>query len=71
MLAAAPAAPYDLVFSDPPYPLVDTEVADDLALLVEHGWLATDALVVVERGSRSPEPAWPTGIDATARASAG
>ncbi len=62
VLAATPAAPYDVVFSDPPYPLLDTGVADDLALLVEHGWLATDALVVVERGSRSPEPTWPPGI---------
>ena len=28
----------------------------------EHGWLAADALVVVERSSRSPEPTWPTGL---------
>ena len=62
-LAAAPTAPYDLVFSDPPYPLPDDELAEDLALLVVHGWLAPGALVVVERGSRSPEPAWPAGID--------
>lgn len=62
VLAAAPPAPYDVVFSDPPYPLLDTDVAGDLSLLVEHGWLATDAIVVVERGSRSPEPVWPPGI---------
>ena len=52
----------DLVFLDPPYPLSEAALAHDLALLVEHGWLADDALVVVERGSRSPEPTWPTGI---------
>ncbi len=61
-LAAGPAAPYDLVFSDPPYPLADAELDHDLSLLVAHGWLTDDALVVVERGSRSPEPAWPTGL---------
>jgi 16S rRNA (guanine966-N2)-methyltransferase len=52
----------DLVFLDPPYPLTEAELAHALALLVEHGWLADDALVVVERGSRSPEPTWPAGI---------
>lgn len=61
-LASGADAPYDLVFSDPPYPLDDVTVADDLALLVAQGWLATDALVVVERGSRSPEPGWPPGL---------
>ncbi len=54
--------PYDLVFSDPPYPLEEVGVAGDLALLDALGWLADDALVVVERGSRSPEPTWPSGI---------
>lgn len=61
-LATAPAAPYDVVFTDPPYPLPDADLAHDLDLLVDHGWLAAGALVVVERGSRSPEPAWPAGI---------
>lgn len=63
VLAERPAAPYDLVFSDPPYPLSDEALAGDLALLVANGWLADDALVVVERGSRSPEPTWPTGLE--------
>jgi 16S rRNA (guanine966-N2)-methyltransferase len=61
-LSAGADAPYDLVFSDPPYPLDDATVADDLALLAAQGWLADEALVVVERGSRSPEPHWPEGI---------
>jgi len=52
----------DLVFLDPPYPLSEADLAGDLRLLVDHGWLADDALVVVERGSRSPEPTWPAGI---------
>lgn len=63
-LARPPAAPYDLVLADPPYPLPDEGVAADLAALVEHGWLAPGALVVVERSRRSPEPAWPDGIEA-------
>ena len=58
-----PRAPYDVVFADPPYPLPDEAVAEDLRALVDLGWLAPGALVVVERSSRSPEPAWPEGFE--------
>lgn len=61
-LAADPRAPYDLVFSDPPYPLGEDALATDLSLLVERGWLANDALVLVERSRRSPAPTWPAGL---------
>lgn len=54
--------PYDLVLIDPPYAVSDAALAAVLASLVDGGWLADDALVVVERSSRSPEPAWPTGL---------
>lgn len=46
--------PYDLVFADPPYDVADDEIAAVLAALVP--LLAEGALVVVERGARSPEP---------------
>jgi 16S rRNA (guanine966-N2)-methyltransferase len=52
---------WDLVFLDPPYDLGETELAHNLAALVPH--LAPDAVVVVERGSRSPEPAWPATLE--------
>jgi 16S rRNA (guanine966-N2)-methyltransferase len=61
-LAASPAAPYDVVFSDPPYPMSDAAVTADLAALVAHGWLVPDALVVVERSARSADLVWPEGI---------
>ncbi|WP_232677878.1 16S rRNA (guanine(966)-N(2))-methyltransferase RsmD [Nocardioides sp. R-C-SC26] len=48
---------FDVVVSDPPYPLTDDELAEDLRLLAP--WLADDALVIVERARRSPEPRWP------------
>ena len=54
--------PYDLVLADPPYAMPEEELADVLALLVLHRWLAVDAVVVVERSSRSPEPRWPAGL---------
>ena len=53
--------PYDLVLLDPPYPLAEADLAAVLAQLVD-GWLGPEALVVVERSSRSPEPAWPDGL---------
>jgi 16S rRNA (guanine966-N2)-methyltransferase len=57
-----PGGPFDLVFSDPPYPLDEAALARDLTLLVDRGWLADEALVVVERSGRSPEPTWPAGL---------
>ena len=57
---ASSAGPFDVVFSDPPYEVPDDEVAADLRALVPV--LAPGALVVVERSSRSPEPAWPPGL---------
>ncbi len=55
---------FDVVFSDPPYSATTERVERDLIALVEHGWLAPDALVVLERSSRSREPQWPPGLDA-------
>lgn len=63
VLGTPPAAPYDVVFADPPYPLAEDAVADDLAALAKHDWLVPGALVVVERSSRSPEPLWPAGFE--------
>ena len=52
---------WDLVFMDPPYPLDEPAVAAVLAKLVTH--LSEGAVVVVERSSRTPEPAWPEGME--------
>ena len=62
VLRRPPAAPYDVVFLDPPYPLSEEDLAADLAALGAEEWLAPGALVVVERSSRSPEPSWPSGF---------
>jgi 16S rRNA (guanine966-N2)-methyltransferase len=61
-LARSPFAPYDLVFLDPPYPMPAKDVDQDLVALVANGWLVPGALVVVERGTRGPDLAWPEGI---------
>lgn len=56
----ASSATWDIAFMDPPYDFDEAELAADLAMLAPR--LAPDAVVLVERSSRSPEPAWPDGI---------
>jgi 16S rRNA (guanine966-N2)-methyltransferase len=53
------------VFLDPPYHLEDDVLGAELAQLSDHEWLVPGAMVVVERASRSPEPAWPGGFTGT------
>lgn len=55
-----PTKTFDLVFLDPPYPLTESELETTLAKLAPV--LAEDATVVVERSSRSAEPAWPASL---------
>lgn len=55
--------PFDLVFLDPPYDVGETELTSTLTLLVP--LLSSGADVVIERGSRSPEPSLPEGLTAT------
>lgn len=50
--------PVDLVFVDPPY-----SDAVDTVLARLAPWTRAGAVVVVERDSRSPAPAWPEGLD--------
>jgi len=63
-LAAGPpeGRPYDVVFADPPYDATEQEIAAVLQALGDHAWLGTGGTVVVERSSRTPEPAWVQGI---------
>lgn len=57
-LQTSPRAPYDAVFADPPYALADADIDADLQALQAQGWLTPEAVVIVERSSRSPEPSW-------------
>ncbi|HEY3561182.1 MAG TPA: 16S rRNA (guanine(966)-N(2))-methyltransferase RsmD [Kribbella sp.] len=61
--AGDPPTVFDLVFADPPYKLETAELQDVLTGLAAQGWLADDALVVVERGKREPWE-WPEGFAA-------
>ena len=53
--------PFDLVLADPPYAMGAPEVEAFLAVLTQ-GWLAPEAVVVVERATRGGEFTWPTGV---------
>lgn len=53
--------PYDLVMADPPYSMAATELGAVLARLGS-GWLAPEAVVVVERDRRSEPIRWPDGL---------
>jgi 16S rRNA (guanine966-N2)-methyltransferase len=58
--ASAEAGRYDVVLADPPYALAEAAVTRVLTLL-EGGWLADGALVVIERATRSGPLDWPPG----------
>jgi 16S rRNA G966 N2-methylase RsmD len=52
--AAGSAGPgYDVVFADPPYATPGAELGQVLGGLAAYGWLAGDAVVVIERSARS------------------
>ncbi len=59
--ADSPHPGWHLVFIDPPYDLPQPELAHTLEALVP--LLAPGAVVVLERGARDPEPAWPVGLE--------
>lgn len=52
---------FDLVLLDPPYDVASGEVEDVLRMLAR-GWLADDAVVVVERGTDGSDLSWPEGF---------
>jgi 16S rRNA (guanine966-N2)-methyltransferase len=58
---------YDVVFCDPPYATSVAAVLGVLGALGQPGpagWLADDAVVVLERASRDPAWEWPAGYEA-------
>ena len=63
LVAGGADEPFDLVFADPPYALGEPQLAALLGMLAEPGWLASGAVIVVERSARGPEPQWPDTIE--------
>jgi 16S rRNA (guanine966-N2)-methyltransferase len=61
-VAAQADGPYDIVFLDPPYSVGSDRLGAVLGDLRRHGWLADQAIVVVERASRDGDFTWPDGF---------
>jgi 16S rRNA (guanine966-N2)-methyltransferase len=51
-------SPYDVVFADPPYALPDDDLTALQRALLDGGWLAPGAIVVIERATRSAPVSW-------------
>ncbi len=62
---AADAGRCDVVFADPPYAMDRAALAAVLRDLVTHGWLAANAVAVVERDTRDAAWVWPDGFVGT------
>ncbi|MFF5485451.1 16S rRNA (guanine(966)-N(2))-methyltransferase RsmD [Streptomyces virginiae] len=64
-IVAAKAAgdPYDIVFLDPPYVVDSADLREILLTLRSNGWITDDALVTVERSTRSGAFPWPEGFE--------
>ena len=60
---------FDLVFIDPPYEVSNTEIAENLTALLPH--LNDDAVIVLERSSRTPIPELPEELTVTEEKSYG
>lgn len=58
-----PAAPFDVVFADPPYVFDNARIAVMLTALAKGRWIVEDGLVVLERARRAGEPEYPPGFE--------
>ncbi|MFI6072844.1 16S rRNA (guanine(966)-N(2))-methyltransferase RsmD [Actinoplanes sp. NPDC051343] len=65
VVAAPPeGGPFDVVFADPPYAVTGAELTEMQEMLLAGGWLAPDAVVIVERATRGGALTWVDGITA-------
>ncbi|MGW6983036.1 16S rRNA (guanine(966)-N(2))-methyltransferase RsmD [Streptomyces sp. NPDC054932] len=61
--ARAAGDPYDIAFLDPPYAVDSADLREILLTLRSNGWITDDALVTVERSTRSGAFPWPEGFE--------
>jgi 16S rRNA G966 N2-methylase RsmD len=61
----APDLGFDLALLDPPYDTPPADVEAVLGRLVDGGWVAAGATMVVERAAGSPPLTWPPGWGST------
>ncbi|MBC7462823.1 MAG: 16S rRNA (guanine(966)-N(2))-methyltransferase RsmD [Actinobacteria bacterium] len=54
---------YDIIYIDPPYEFADSDLNKCLQLLFAGDFLKPGSVVAVERGNRSEDLNWPTGLE--------
>ena len=54
---------YHFIYIDPPYDVDDIDIVETLLQLRENGFLHPDALIAIERNSRTKEISWPYGYE--------
>lgn len=57
--------PYDVVLWDPPFAVTDDTLREQMSQSLAQGWVAADAVVMIERATRGGEFVWPEGLAAT------
>ena len=60
---ATPQNQYHFVYIDPPYDFADSELTTILEKLHSHNFLKDDAVIAIERASKTPQPVWPQGYE--------
>ena len=58
------SAKYDIVYVDPPYDFSDVELYKALIQLRTGSFLKEDAVIAVERASKTGSMKWPSGFEA-------
>ena len=54
---------YHFIYIDPPYDVDDIDIVETLVQLKENGFLHPQALIAIERNSRTKEISWPYGYE--------
>jgi 16S rRNA (guanine966-N2)-methyltransferase len=54
---------YHFVYIDPPYDFADSEVTTILQKLFSNNFFKDDAVIAIERASKTAQPTWPAGYE--------
>lgn len=58
-----PQNQYHFIYVDPPYDFADNELTQILEKLHANNFFKDDAVIAIERASKTPQPVWPQGYE--------
>lgn len=58
-----PQNQYHFIYIDPPYDFSDSEISTILEKLHENNFFKDDAVIAIERASKTKQPVWPQGYE--------